>query len=320
MPLVGQLAESAHCFCLQLLVTICSKNTTCRKSCNMLQFGPMKIAKSRKHLKTGSRGAGIRNARKRVREGDFEKQKAIASEVKLYLEDQKISRLKFEQLVKRGQSTISHFFAGDYSAALLARVEHVLGRKFGKSSAIAPPEWGGYTQDGTANIVGSYLTLRSDFKNPSQICAYVTSIEWGAIEQAHIFDGKLIRKPKVDGYGLIFREERRQDSKYTHRGGVWLPGQLLYLVSAYGDGRLRAAIVSAPDNDKMTGIQLSLHNPIGAAYVPAAAPIAFLRRPKIAGDELGFFAPGDPHYDEYRGVLDSAIGDVAFVLPAAIKG
>jgi len=278
----------------------------------------MKIAKNRKRLRGGRRKAGRQHVTaKRAREADLAKGKAIASEVKLYLEDQRISRFKFEQLVNRGESTINHFFAGDYSPALLARIEHVFGRKFGKSSAIAPPEWGGYTQEGTTNIVGSYLTLRNDFKNPSQIFAYVTSIEWGPIDQAYIFDGQLVRKPKIDGHGLIFREERRKDSKYTHRGGVWLPGQLLYLVSAYGDGRLRAAIVSVPDNDKMTGIQLSLHNPKGAAFVPAAAPIAFLRRTNISNEELGYFAPRDAYCDGYKRVLDGALEDVAFVLPLA---
>ena len=284
----------------------------------MLQFETMKIAKNRKRLRAG-REAGPRSAGTRVRKGDSATQKEVANEVKLYLEDKKISRLEFEKLVKRSQSTINHFFAGNYSPALLARIEHVLKRKFSKSSAIAPPEWGGYTQEGTANIVGSYLTLRNDFKDPSQICAYVTSIEWDAIEQAHIFDGKVVRKPKIDGYGLIFCEKRKTDSKYAHRGGVWLPGQLLYLVSAYGDGRLRAAVVSVLDDGKMTGIQLSLHNPKGAAYVPAAAPIAFLRRPNITDDELGYFAPGSPHYDEYKHVLDGALEDVAFVVPMAVK-
>lgn len=277
----------------------------------------MKIAKNRKRLR--KRG-GRRVAARRVGEAELEKRKIIAGEVKLYLEDKNISRLKFEGMVKRSESTINHFFAGVYSDSLLARIEHVLERKFSKSSATAPPEWGGYTQESTAKVVGTYLTLRNDFKNPLQIFAYVTSVQWGSIVQAHTFNGRLVRKPNIDGCGLIFREERRKDSKYAHGGGVWFPGPLLYFVSAYGDGRLRAAIVSFPEDDKMTGIQLSLHNPKGQAYVPAAAPIAFLRREKISDEELGSFAPGDPQYDGYKRVLDGALDDVAFVLPDAKKG
>ncbi len=146
----------------------------------------------------------------------------------------------------------------------------------------------------------------------------MTTIEWGKVEQAYIFDGRLIQKPKINGYGLIFREEQRIDSKYTHRGQVWIPlGQFLYLVSTYGDGRLRAAIVSVPDNGKMTGIQLSQYNPKGAAFTPAAAPIAFLRREKISNDELGYIQPGHKLYKDYKRVIADAMEDVVFALPSS---
>ena len=194
----------------------------------------------------------------------------------------------------------------------------MLSRQFRPSASVAPAEWGGYSQESTAKFAGSFLTLRNDFNNPSQICAYVTTIEWANIEQSHMFDGQLVQKPKIDGYGLIFREERRKDPKYTHRGQVWFPGgQFLYLVSAYGDGRLRAAIVSVPDNGKMTGIQLSQYNPKGAAYTPAAAPIALLRRETITQEELGYFMPGNRYYDDYKRILTDALGDVVFALPTS---
>lgn len=284
----------------------------------MLQFNPKQIAKNRKNSHMPRRSANKRQGvKKRGRDADLAKRKAIASEVKLYLEDHKIGRPKFEEKLRRSESTINHFFAGDYSDALLARIEYVLGRKFDQSSAVAPAEWGGYTRESTTKLVGSFLTLRNDFDNSSRICAFVTSIEWGPIEQAHIFDGQLVRKPKVDGYELIFREEKRPDPKHTHRGQVWVPGgQYLYLISAYGDGRLRAAIVSLPDDDMMTGIQLSLYNPKGAAFTPAAAPIAFVRREKINVEELGYIIPGHAIYESYRQILIEAMDGVVMAMPS----
>ena len=269
----------------------------------------MKIAKKRKNSRTKTE-IGSDSA------VDRRKRKEIADEVKLYIEEAGISRPQLEQMVHRGQSTMNHFFAGSFPDSLLGRVEHALGRKFRRSSGTAPPEWGGYAQEATKNIVGSYLTLRNDFKDPAAICAYVTTIEWSTIDHAHIFDGQLVSKPKIDGHGLVFREERRFDSKYSHRGQVWMPGgQYLYLVSAYGDGRLRAAIASIPDKGKMTGIQLSLYNPRGAAFTPAAAPVAFIKREKIEDEELGYVIPGNPTYEGYLDLLRGATADVMFALP-----
>jgi hypothetical protein len=289
----------------------------------MLQLQLMKIAKNRK--RRPARRPARRRAARSVQAAKasagterLKRRKKIADDVKLYIEDKKISRAKLEGMVKRSQSTMNHFFAGDFADSLLTRIERALGRPFGQSSSTAPVEWGGYTQEGTAKLVGSYLTLRNDFKDPLQICAYVTAIEWGNIEQAHLFDGKLVQKSRIDGYGLIFREERRVDTQYSHRGQVWFPGgQFLYLVSAYGDGRLRAAIASVPDNGKMTGIQLSLYNPKGVAFTPAAAPIAFLRRDNITNEELGNFRPGHPFYEEYKRIVSGATNDVVVALPSS---
>lgn len=291
----------------------------------MLQLQLMKIAINRKKVpkrrrlvaavKTASPdGSGARHDYLR------EKRKKIAEEVKLYIEDQGISRPEFEKMVKRSQSTIDHFFAGIYADSLLARIEHVLQRRFAQSSGSAPIEWGGYTEESTAKIVGSYLTLRPDFKNPEKICAYVTTIEWSDIEQAFSFDGQIVQKPRIEGFGLVFREERRSDHKFTHRGQVWIPGgQYLYFVSAYGDGRLRAAIASVPDNGKMTGVQLSLSHHKGAAYTPAATAVAFIKRHKIHDRELGSFVAGDEQYDEYKGIVTEAMGDVLLAVPNDLK-
>ena len=283
----------------------------------MLQSHLMKIARSRKRRSARQQAARpVRTAKPNAGRERLRKRKKIAEEVRLYIEDENISRPQLEKMVKRSQSTMNHFFAGDFADSLLARVEHVLKHRFGESSNIAPAEWGGYTQESTAKFVGSFLTLRNDFKNPSQIFAYVTTIEWGNVELAYMFDGQLVRTPKIEGYGLIFREERRVDTKYTHRGQVWFPGgQYLYLVSTYGDGRLRAAIASVPDDDMMTGIQLSQYNPKGSAFTPAAAPIAFLRREKITDEELGYFQPGHALYEDYKRVVTEAMNDVAFALP-----
>jgi hypothetical protein len=248
---------------------------------------------------------------------DRAKRRRIADAVRLYLDENGISRPILEKMVRRGESTVNHFFTGDFSDALLRRVEHVLGRNFGGSSSVAPTEWGEYTQEGTAKFVGSYLTLRCDFEDHTQLCAYVTAIEWGNIDQAQVFAGRTVQKPRFDGHGLIFREERKVEAKFTHRGQVWFPGQFLYLVTAYGDGRLRAAIVSLPDNGRMNGVQLSLYNPMGSAYVPAVSPIVFIRRDRIADAELGQIPPGHPKHDEYKRLIADAMAEVVFAAPPA---
>lgn len=280
----------------------------------------MRIAKNRKETSAGAKPAKKSIAATKARRATDAKvnKRKIAEKVRLYMEDNEITRPQLEAKVGRSKSTMDHFFAGDFAPALLARVEHVLGQKFGEDSGTSPPEWGGYTQDSTTQLVGSYLTLRYDFKNAGLISAYVTTIEWAKIEHAHIYDGRVICPPRVDGYGLVFREERRSDPKHAHRGQVWYPaGQFVYLVTAYGDGRLRAAIISIPDHDgQMTGIQLSLYNPRGMAFAPAAAPIALIRRQKISDIELGTISPGTLYYDEYNAALTAAFNDVVFSLPA----
>lgn len=243
------------------------------------------------------------------------KKRKIADEVRQHIEERGITRLELEKMIGRGESTMNHFFAGDFVPSLLRRIESALKHQFGESSSVAPVEWGQYTRESAEKLAGSYLTLRNDFKNPSQIRAHVTTIEWSGVEHAHTFDGQLVQKPKVDGYGLVFREERRFDEKYTHRGQVWLPGgSFLYLVTAYGDGRLRAAIASLPDDNKMSGIQLSMHHIMGSAFVPAASPIVFLRRDKIADDELGTIKVGHRLYEAYRRLLTEALGSVVFAI------
>jgi hypothetical protein len=281
----------------------------------MLQLRSMKIAKKRKLH------SGLKPERRVLRPspkvadsaGLRAKKRKIAEEVLQYIDERGITRPQLEKMIKRGESTMNHFFTGEFAPSLLRRIERALNHQFGESSSVAPVEWGQYTREGTAKLVGSYLTLRNDFKEPSQVRAYVTTIEWSSVEHAHTFDGQLVQKPKVDGYGLVFREERRFDERYTHRGQVWLPGgSFLYLVTAYGDGRLRAAIASLPDNNKMSGIQLSLHHVKGPAFLPAASPIVFIRRDKIADSELGDIKPGHPQYDDYKRLLTEAIGNVVF--------
>ena len=166
----------------------------------------MQIAKNRKRLRAGRLGVSklSRSRDPRTNQQELNKRKAIAAEVKLYLEDNGISRLQFENMGRRSESTINHFFAGDYSKPLLARIEHVLDQKFSQSSAIAPVEGGGYTREGTLKLIGSFLTLRNDFKISSRICAYVTLIEWSKIEQANTFDGQLIESPRSMGTDLFF--------------------------------------------------------------------------------------------------------------------
>jgi hypothetical protein len=286
----------------------------------MLQLLAMKIAKKRKSHRPLKPMPKVLRPAPKVADSALvrEKKRKIADEVRQYMDERGIKRAQLENMVKRGESTMNHFFAGDFAPSLLRRVERALNRQFGESSSVSPVEWGQYTREGTAKLVGSYLTLRNDFKNPSQIRAYVTTIEWSNVEHAHTFDGQLVQKPRVDGFGLVFREERRDD-KYTHRGQVWLPGgSFLYLVTAYGDGRLRAAIVSLPDDDKMSGIQLSLHHVMGPAFVPAASPIAFLRRARIGDDELGNINVGHPRYEDYRKVLTETLGNVVFAIESKL--
>lgn len=238
----------------------------------------------------------------------------IAKLVQNYLIEKNISRKSFVTLIGRGKSTIDHFFSGTFSETLLARIELKLGMSLRESSNVAPTEWGGYSRESVELYAGTYLTLRRNFQSPTEIWAYVTRIEWSNVEKAFVFGGKVKHAAGTIGYGLTFREERRIDPKYTHSGQVWIPtGNYMYLVSAYGDGRLRAAIVSRPGGDaRLMGIQLTQFNPKRAAFAPAASPVALIKRDNIDDNELGAIDRMHFRYEEYKNVLDEAIDSVVF--------
>ena len=85
----------------------------------MLQLQLMKTAKNRKHQPTRQRP--IRSGRAAVGSAGDErlKRKKVADSVRLYIDEKGIPRPQLEKMVKRSESTMNHFFAGDYSDLLL---------------------------------------------------------------------------------------------------------------------------------------------------------------------------------------------------------
>jgi hypothetical protein len=260
-------------------------------------------------------------ATKKPKAPEAAKQK-VADRVRLFLLEKKISRKELAHDIGRQKHTVDNFFRGIFTESTLALIEKILGRSFRSTSQISPLEWGGYNAESVAKLLGSYLTLRFDFEKSDHIVAHVTTFEWASTENAQIQNGQLSQKPMVEGFGVVFREERRADPQYTHRGQVWIPpdSNFMYLVTAYGDARLRAAIVSKPilGDMKMRGILLSLYHPGGPAYIPATSPILFMRLgDPIANGEVGSIGVTHSCYRKYRQELDSirASSHAIFALP-----
>jgi len=174
----------------------------------------------------------------------------------------------------------------------------------GDGGELARPEWGGYARAAVTELVGSYLVLRSAFKNPAHVVSYATDIVWDSAQG-----------------GLVFQERDRLDSRYTHVGHVRLPKLSMYMYLVSGEnGWLRSVTLSILDvAPEMHGVLSTLHNIAGAMYVPVATPVVYLKRDGFDQDTFGELKPGDPNYARYFSLLRQTIDNtyVKMIVPGA---
>ncbi len=161
----------------------------------------------------------------------------------------------------------------------------------GMGGEIAPVYMGAYTRAGVDQFIGTYLTVRPHFSDPTRLMAYRTDISWDP------------------GWpSLIFEERDRADAGYAHRGRVYIPASAAYIhLVSLTKGAMRMVIISQPDREGvMRGIMTTQHKS-GAMLVPVACPIVYAAKPEILRNALGEIGPNHPHLGEYHGLLRETV-------------
>ncbi len=155
---------------------------------------------------------------------------------------------------------------------------------------IAPTYMGAYSRAGVDQYIGSYLTLRPSFSDPTGIVAYRTDIAWDP-----------------EWPSLVFEERDRPDRPFSHRGRLYIPASssFIHLVSLT-KGAMRMVLISQIDQTgSMRGLISTLHKR-AASFVPISAPIVYQRQADFAPGDLGDIAAGHARHAGYREMLVEA--------------
>jgi hypothetical protein len=156
----------------------------------------------------------------------------------------------------------------------------------------APVYMGAYTRAGVDHYIGSYLTLRPAFSNPTEILAYRTDISWD------------------DAWpSLLFQESDRPDKPFLHRGRLYIPASSMYIhLVSLTKGAMRMVMVSQLEpSGVMRGLITTLHKQ-GASLVPVSAPIAYVKQAEFSGLKLGQIHAGDVAFGRYRQFIEETTG------------
>lgn len=161
----------------------------------------------------------------------------------------------------------------------------------GMGGDISPVYMGAYTRAGVDHYIGSYLTLRAHFSDPTHIIAYRTDIMWDPIWPS-----------------LTFDERDRPDAGYAHRGRVYIPTSAAYIhFVSLTKGAMRMVIVSQPDRSGvMRGLMTTQHK-AGAMLVPVSTPIVYALRSDFSGLQLGEIGPTEGSYHNYHRLLRETV-------------
>jgi DNA-binding Xre family transcriptional regulator len=172
----------------------------------------------------------------------------------------------------------------------------------GMGGEISPVYMGAYTRAGVDHYVGTYLTLRPHFADPSRIMAYRTDIAWDPIWPS-----------------LTFEERDRPDAGYAHRGRVYIPASAAYIhLVSLTKGAMRMVMVSQPDRAGTLRGLIATQHKNGAMLVPVSTPIVYAQRADFAGVALGEIGPSDGAYGTYHQLLRETVEQgYARLLPVA---
>ena len=152
----------------------------------------------------------------------------------------------------------------------------------------APVYMGAYTRAGVDHYIGSYLTLRPSFANPTAILAYRTDITWDE-----------------EWPSLLFQESERPDKPFLHRGRLYVPASSMYIhLVSLTKGAMRMVMVSQLDpSGVMRGLITTLHKQ-KAILVPVSAPIVYVKQAEFSALQLGEIGADDTAFAGYRQLIE----------------
>jgi hypothetical protein len=173
-----------------------------------------------------------------------------------------------------------------------------------EGAGLAPAELGEYSKGNYSHFIGSFITIRPAYRDPTILKCYRTKINWD-----------------VGTSCLRFTEMERVDAE-CQTGLVYIPrsSSFMYLVTI-DRGWVRTVLVSqlVSNASIMRGLILSQYNIFGGNFAPVCAPIVYIKEGSNKNSVLpGEIEIGDPQYDEYIKLLRETLsGSFAkLVLPA----
>ena len=215
---------------------------------------------------------------------------------------QRLSRARLAEAARVSVSTLEKALSGRrrFTLATIVRLEQALGASLrdeamveASGPALAPPEMGSYARPAVQWIEGDYLTLRASFGEDGAVYAYRTEIRWSAAK----------------GH-LVFAESDRIDATFEQAGFVSMPhlsGHTYLMTSEAGQYRM-IMLGRATREARMFGLLTTLQVGQGSQLVPVSCPVAFLPLAQVDEPLFGLVRAGDARSEEYRGVLDTALG------------
>jgi transcriptional regulator with XRE-family HTH domain len=155
----------------------------------------------------------------------------------------------------------------------------------------APVYMGAYTRAGVDHYIGSYLTLRPSFSNPTRIMAYRTDISWDE-----------------EWPSLLFQELDRPDKPFLHRGRLYVPASSMYIhLVSLTKGAMRMVMVSQLDpSGIMRGLITTLHKQ-KATLIPVSTAIVYVKQAEFSAVTLGEIDAGNDAFARYRPLLEETI-------------
>jgi hypothetical protein len=158
----------------------------------------------------------------------------------------------------------------------------------GRANSGASRDLGGYVRSGVEEFEGRYVCFRPTFSNQAVINAYLVVVRWDEKRSC-----------------LVFEEQNRPDGVHTQNGLVYVPdGKPFMSLVTMDNGSVRLLTVARPGGGLARGLIMTLSNPQGTHFTPAAAPVV-LRRLDDTTPQLGFVHRGAPDYELYMMQLRS---------------
>ena len=228
----------------------------------------------------------------------------VGQRVREEIARRRLSRQALADMAKISLSTLEKALAGTrpFTLATTLRIEAALGLVLRPSAAAtiapapdtAPESMGAYARSAVGWVEGRYLTLRPSFGTPGAVYAYVTTVRW-LDDQGH----------------LAFAESERTDARFEQSGHVSMPnlsGYIYLVTNTLGQHRLM--ILARPNAQAILyGVLTTLQSGQGAQLIPATCAVALRKLALNATLSTGLVAPGAADYEQYRDMLDRAVGE-----------